>query len=120
MESSDLSEAADPTEARLARLKRRAGLALLWEDAWPPLSWASAVVLLFLAVSWLGLWYETPRPARFVGLIAFGVALLLALAPLVRLRWPTRARVLARLDLDSTDQNEPASGFSDRLANAGG
>lgn len=110
----------DPTEARLARLKRRAGLALLWEDAWPPLSWASAVVLLFLAVSWFGLWYETPRLARFIGLVAFGLALLFALAPLVRLSWPAKGRVLARLDLDSTDQNEPASGLSDRLANAGG
>ena len=69
------ASASDPS-ARLESLVRRAGWILVWERAWPPLAWAGTVVALFLAASWVGLWFELPRLARFValGIFARGVA----------------------------------------------
>ena len=104
-------------ETRLERLRRRAALALVWEAVWPPLANAGVVVLLFAAVSWFGLWFETPPYARLVGLVAFGLAVLAALFPLLRLRWPDRSRALARLDRDAPVAHRPASGLQDDLAN---
>jgi len=104
-------------ETRLERLRRRAALALVWEGVWPPLASAGVVVLLFAAASWLGLWFETPPYARLVGLVAFGLAILAALFPLLRLRWPDRSRALERLDRDAPVAHRPASGLQDDLAN---
>ena len=110
----------DPTpQDRLQRLTRRAAFALLWEDLWPPLASAGVVALLFAAVSWFGLWFETPPYLRLVGLAAFGLALLAALFPLLRLRWPGRARSLERLDRDAPTSHRPASSLEDALANKG-
>ena len=106
-------------ETRLERLRRRAALALVWEAIWPPLANAGVVVLLFAAVSWFGLWFETPPYARLVGLAAFGLAILVALFPLVRLRWPDSSRALARLDRDAPVAHRPASSLQDDLANSG-
>jgi len=104
---------------RLKRLRRRAELTLVWEGIWPPLAFAGAVVALFLAASWFGLWFETPPLARAVALGLFALALLAALAPLVQLRWPERARALGRLDRDAEIAHRPASALEDSLANAG-
>ena len=102
---------------RLKRLKRRASLTLVWEDLWPPVAFAGAVALLFLAASWFGLWFETPPLARAVALALFALALLAALAPLVLLRWPGRTRALDRLDRDAEVAHRPASALEDTLAN---
>ena len=104
---------------RLKRLQRRAKLTLIWEDLWPPLAFAGAVALLFVAASWFGLWFQTPPLARAIALGLFGLALLAALAPLVRLRWPGGARALDRLDRDAEIAHRPASALEDSLANAG-
>src|ERR1700722_5980275 len=105
---------------RLDALARRAGWALIWERVWPPLAWSGALVAVFLAASWFGLWFAAPRLGR-IGLLAlFAAALVATLAPLVRLRRPNRAETLARLDRDARDAHRPASGFDDRLANGAG
>ncbi len=106
-------------EDRLKRLRRRAALTLVWEDLWPPLAFAGAVALLFLAASWFGLWFETPPLARLVALVLFGLAFLAALSPVVMLRWPARWRALARLDRDAQAAHRPASALEDTLANSG-
>ena len=55
---------ADPgLNAAARRAFRLAGRVLLIERAWPPLVWALAVAILFLAASWLGLWLFAPRAA---------------------------------------------------------
>jgi uncharacterized protein (TIGR02302 family) len=114
-----LPEASPEPTTRLARLKRRAALTLMWEALWPPLAFAGAVALLFAAASWFGLWFEAPPYARLAALALFGLAFLAALYPLVRLRWPGRAPTLARLDRDADAGHAPASAMEDRLANAG-
>ena len=65
---------------------------LLVERAWPPLIWGLAVAILFLAVSWLGVWLFAPRALRIAGVVLFALGLIAALAPLARLRWPATPR----------------------------
>ena len=104
-------------ESRLKRLIRRASLVLLWEDLWPPLALSGAVVLLFAAASWFGLWFQTPPLFRLFALAAFGLAIVAALFPLVRLRWADPSRALSRLDRDAPIGHRPASQLQDTLAN---
>jgi uncharacterized protein (TIGR02302 family) len=98
-------------------LLRRARLALLWEAAWPPVALAGALVLLFLAISWLGLWEAAPRAVRIIGVLAFAGALGAALYPLLRLRVPTQAQLLARIDRASGQAHRPATTLAEPLAN---
>ncbi len=100
----------------LDALARRAEAVLVFERIWPPLAWAGALVALFLAASWFGLWLATPRVGRIAGLALFAALLLAALAPLARLRRPTREETLARLDRDARMPHRPAASLADRLA----
>jgi uncharacterized protein (TIGR02302 family) len=101
---------------RLHRLAQRAGLALLWERAWPPVAWALTIVAIFLAASWFGLWLALPPSARIAGMALFAAALLAALYPLALLRAPRRAQAFARLDRDSNALHQPASASLDRIS----
>ena len=102
--------------ARLSALARRAEAAIWFERLWPPLAWTAALGAAFLAVSWFGLWEALPRQGRIGGVVLFAVALGFALSPLARLRRPTRAETLARLDRDSGAPHRPASSLDDRPA----
>ncbi|WP_019903114.1 TIGR02302 family protein [Methylobacterium sp. 77] len=107
--------------SRLDRLVSRSQAAGLWERAWPLLWRGLAVILVFLAVSWLGLWLDLPPIWRIVGLAGFGIALLVALVPLIRLSRPSRRDALARLDRDAAIRDgglshNPASAIEDTLA----
>ncbi|TGE01828.1 TIGR02302 family protein [Methylobacterium nonmethylotrophicum] len=106
----------DPVRAGLDRLVVRAGRVTLWEQAWPILWRGLAVVLLFLAASWLGLWLDAGPALRMAGVAAFGIALLAALAPLVRLRRLARTQALARIDRDAGLSHRPARALEDTLA----
>ncbi|HVP98029.1 MAG TPA: TIGR02302 family protein [Roseiarcus sp.] len=109
---------ASPDDRRvLARISAVAGRALLVERGWPPFVSAVAVAILFLAVSWLGLWQYAPREARIAGVVMFAAGLGVALAPLFRLRWPKSHDISARLDRDAGTEVRPASGLEDTLAN---
>ena len=90
------------------------------ERVWPPLVFALAVVILFLAASWLGVWQFAPRSFRIAGVVLFAVACGIALAPLARLRRPRPRDVLARLDRDAGANHRPASSLADSLANDDG
>ncbi|WP_298967806.1 TIGR02302 family protein [uncultured Methylobacterium sp.] len=102
--------------ARLDRLVALAGRAALWEQAWPVLWRGLAVVLVFLAASWLGLWLDASPLLRMAGLGLFVLALLAALFPLVRLRTGSRAQALARIDRDAGLRHGPARALEDTLA----
>jgi uncharacterized protein (TIGR02302 family) len=111
-------DAATAIGVKLTALARRAEAVIVFERFWPPLVWAATLVALFLALSWLGLWQALPRAARMGGVAAFAVALLIALAPLARLRRPARAETLDRLDHDSGAAHRPAASLDDQLAMA--
>ena len=107
-----------PAAERLERLAARAGLAICWEQVWPVAAMLLTILGLFLAISFLGLWLETPRWGRMLGVALFAVLALGALATLARFRVPTRAQKLARLDRDSGLPHRPATAMEDQLANA--
>jgi uncharacterized protein (TIGR02302 family) len=102
---------------RLAALAVWARRALLVERVWPPLVFALAVAILFLAASWAGAWQFAPRGLRIVGVVLFVLAAGAALSPLVRLRRPAARDVLSRLDRDAKVSHRPASSLADSLAN---
>jgi uncharacterized protein (TIGR02302 family) len=102
---------------RLGALATLARRVLIVERAWPPLVFALAVVILFLAASWLGAWQFTPRSLRIAGVVLFAVACGIALAPLARVRRPAPRDILARLDRDAGASHRPASSLADSLAN---
>ncbi|MDJ1159564.1 TIGR02302 family protein [Chelatococcus sp. SYSU_G07232] len=114
--SDSLVRSADRTRLRLARLVRRARLALLWEALWRALWPPLGILVLFVAASWFGLWLATPPGWREGGVLFFGVALLASLIPLLRLARPARRDALARLDRDSGVAHRPASTLDDTLA----
>ncbi|GJD49568.1 hypothetical protein OPKNFCMD_2300 [Methylobacterium crusticola] len=106
----------ETARAGLDRLVVRAGRVTLWEQAWPILWRGLAVGLVFLAVSWLGLWLDAPPALRMAGVALFAAALLAALFPLLRLRRPARPQALARIDRDAGLRHGPARALEDSLA----
>ncbi len=104
-------------QGRFATLALWARRALLVERVWPPLVFALAVSILFLAASWAGAWQFAPRAVRVGGVILFALGLGAALSPLLRLRRPAARDVLARLDRDAKVSHRPASSLADSLAN---
>ena len=54
---------------RLERLAAGSRLSLAWERLWPRLWAPISVVLLFLAVSWFGLWLHLPWWGRAGGAV---------------------------------------------------
>ena len=63
-----------PLQVRLDRLVARASAALVWERAWPVLWGVLAVVMLFLTLSWLGLWLDLGPTDRMATVAVFGAA----------------------------------------------
>jgi uncharacterized protein (TIGR02302 family) len=105
-----------PTRLLLARALRRARGSLLWERLWPALASVAIVLGLFLAFSWAGLWLILPPLARAIGLVIFGLLLIVAAMPLVILRLPSVNDGLRRLDRRSGEIHRPATAVSDHIA----
>ncbi|MCJ2018221.1 TIGR02302 family protein [Methylobacterium sp. E-065] len=106
---------------QLDRLVARARVADLWEQVWPILWRGLAVALLFLIVSWSGLWLDLSPLGRQVGLSILAVLLVVALQPLIHLRRIERRSALTRLDReaalrDPSLRHGPASTAQDSLA----
>ena len=112
-----MSEDSQPN-TRLETLVQRARWIIGVERYWPQVVWAGSIIVVFLAVSWLGLWLVVPIWARMVGVAAFG--LLLLVPPLLSLRLGTasRSEALRRLDRDSGLTHRPVSASQDRIADA--
>jgi uncharacterized protein (TIGR02302 family) len=91
---------------------------ILWERLWPALVPPAAVVSLFLAASWLGLWLAIAPAWRWVGVTLFGLALLASLAWLFGLRRASTGEARARLDHDSGMPHRPVETVTDSLATA--
>jgi len=103
------------------RFERRVALsrlALLAERVWETLLWPFLVVSVFLIVSLFDLWSVAPPLLHRVLLVAFGIALLASLLPLIRLPLPARAEALRRLERHAEIKHRPASSYEDRLGTA--
>ena len=110
------SDAHAAARRQLAQALQRARWSIGWERAWPPLARGLCAAGLFLAVSWAGLWLVLPPIPRTIGLALFAIALLVALYPFVRFRWPSREEGLARLDRGSGIRHRPATTLTDTLS----
>src|SRR6202047_2304494 len=95
---------------------QRAKYAIAWERCWPHLARLLTVIGLFLVVSWAGLWLGLAVVAGGIGLGLFVLAVLGALFPLVRFRWPTRDEALGRRARGSAIRHRPATALTDTLA----
>ena len=88
---------------------------LLFEQLWPR-AWALiGLAALFIAVSLLGLWTRLGELTHKVVLGVFGLAVLAALVALARVRWPTRAEAIRRVEAVSGVKHRPASSYEDTL-----
>jgi Domain of unknown function (DUF4175) len=122
-DSSKTDRAAGRTTAatRLDRLVAQAQVASLWEQVWPVLWRGIGVGLLFLVLSWAGLWLDLPPLGRQIGLFVLALLLVAALLPLIHLVRPDRRLALARIDREAAARDPslrhgPASAAQDSLA----
>lgn len=99
----------------LDRKVRAARLLILFERVWHALLWPFAVAGCFLLVSLAGAWSMMPPWAHQAGLIAFAIAGIASLAPLLRVPWPGREEALRRLERESGVAHRPASSYEDVL-----
>jgi len=90
-------------------------LALVGERTWEALLWPFLVLAAFLIISLFDLWSLLPPLVHRGLLVAFGVALLVSLLPLIRFQLPTRAEALRRLERNADIKHRPASSYEDRL-----
>lgn len=89
---------------------------IFWERLWPALASIATVVGLFVAVSWLGLWLWLPPLGRGIGDAVFAVLTAWATLPLLRLRFPSNADGLRRLDTATGLPHRPATAIADDIA----
>ncbi|MGI9382618.1 MAG: TIGR02302 family protein, partial [Methyloligellaceae bacterium] len=99
----------------LNRKVRFSLLALAAERIWRALLWPFVVTAIFALVSLLGLWPMLPDWAHKTLLAAFAAAALISLAPLFRIRWPSRTEALRRLERHSGIAHRPATTYEDVL-----
>ena len=97
---------------------RLSWLALVGERVWEALLWPFLVVASFLVLTLLDAWSLLPPVLHRVALIAFGLALLASLLPLLRMSVPTRTEALRRLERHANVKHRPASSYEDRLGTA--
>lgn len=114
-----IGSGANAHHPRLERLVLYTRAILLFERIWRLLVPPLIVVGVFVCVSWTGLWLETPRWARALGLSTLVLSLIISLWPLLRFRFPSRQDALARIDRVSGLAAHPAAVMDDKLANGG-
>ena len=103
-------------EAGFERKVRRGAWALFFERLWPRLWLPTAVLAVFYLLTAVGVW-PLLGPTLHVGLLAvLGLALLAALVAVARVRWPTRAEVIRRIEHVSGVAHRPASSYEDTLS----
>ncbi|MGO4736028.1 TIGR02302 family protein [Bosea sp. 2KB_26] len=101
---------------RLGRLAAVSRASLAWERLWPRLWLPAAIILTFLALSWLGLWTHLPWQGRATGVALFFAGLAASILHVARTPLPSRRDALARLDQSLQGAHRPASALEDSLA----
>jgi uncharacterized protein (TIGR02302 family) len=104
--------------SRLDRLIALSRAALAWEFFWRAATGALGVVLLFLAVSWLGLWIVLPPTGRMVGVALFVALFVFVVVRQARAARLSRQAALARIDRQPGATHGIASSLADQPANS--
>ena len=103
-------------EGRIRRALFTAKAGLVWERIWPALVPAICVIALFCIVSWAGLWPAVGPWVRIAIVLAFAVAAIASLYPLLRLRLPTAEEAVARIENTTKLRHRPISTMRDTLS----
>ncbi len=103
-------------ERKLNRSLALARAALFWERLWPIAYRVLMVVGVFLALSWMGVWWVLPGVLRWLGVLGFVGALGWVGFPALGLRWPSRAQGLARIETTGHYRHHPLIAIEDNLA----
>ncbi len=101
---------------RLVHTVRMTRLAMLWEQWWPCLVAPVLVVLIFLSVSWFGLWLAVHGLLQVLLLVAFAVLFIASLWPLTTLRRITRNEAVLRVEAVSELKHQPLQTLLDKMA----
>ena len=103
----------DALSRRIAAVVLRARLAIFWEALWPRLALPMAIIALFAAISFMGLWPLLPDVLRIAALVLFALGFLASLVPLVRLSLPDRRTARDRAERQSGLTNRPLTALED-------
>ncbi len=88
---------------------------MLWERVWPALWPATAVLIVFLILSFLDVWRVVPREIQALALFATVFATVFLLwRHLTRTQIPERREGLRRLETESGLEHRPLTSFEDR------
>lgn len=93
----------------------RAWLALVWERLWPSLWPLIGVLMAFAVTALAGLWTSLPDWSRACGLVLLALFAVAALWPVARIRAPSLADALHRLEIASAIAHRPATAHVDAL-----
>ncbi|MGI9406131.1 MAG: TIGR02302 family protein, partial [Hyphomicrobiaceae bacterium] len=105
----------DLLEKRIGASRRALLLERIWPRIWPPL----AVALVFLLVTFVGLWPALGATVHQALLAVFAIAFLASLVPLVRISRPGREEAVRHLEKKSGVPHRPASAYDDTLTPTG-
>jgi uncharacterized protein (TIGR02302 family) len=89
--------------------------ALFFEKLWPRAWVVFGLAGLFIAVSLAGVWQRLPELPHKILLALFGLAFVIAILALLRVRWPTREDAIRRVERSSGIKHRPASSYEDTL-----
>ena len=101
---------------RLDRVILGSRVAIFWEQLWPVLVPLLIVAGFYVGLSWIGVWPLLPTWARIVALVCIIGAFIYLLLPLRRLRWPSRAEGLRRVEIQSGHSHRPLVAIEDDLS----
>ena len=104
-------ERSSPLERAFERKVRLSSWALLFEQLWPRAWLLLAVVGLFVLLSLAGLWPHLAELPHKIALAAFGLLLCAVVVSLLRVRMPSRARAVRRVEAASGIAHRPASSY---------
>lgn len=101
---------------RLRRLAFKARLFLYWEQLWPAIQIPLIVATLYVAVSFLGLWQILGFTGSAFGSILFLAVFIWSCYPLLRLKLPSEAEGLHRVEVASGLPHRPLLSYKDEQA----
>jgi uncharacterized protein (TIGR02302 family) len=116
MADPDTTDTNSALSRSFARKVRLSTLALAFERLWPRLWLLIGIVLVFVLVSFAGLWpYLDPLVHKAV-LAAFATAAIAAAIYAARISWPTRNEAIRRIERRSGIPHRPATSYEDTLS----
>jgi uncharacterized protein (TIGR02302 family) len=107
-----LPSALERTFERKVRLSR---WAMLFEQLWPRAWLVLGLIGLFIVMSLAGVWPRLPELPHKITLGLFALAFLVAFVALARVRMPSRAEAIRRVESVSGVAHRPASSYEDKL-----